>query len=245
VGAVEVISPDELKRKLQKSREENRPLRVKAGFDVSASDLHVGNAVVLHKMRQFQDLGHQVIFLIGDFTGQIGDPSGKSETRPMLSTEEVQANAERFREQYGKILDLDKTEVRHNSEWFSKMSVADFVGLATRYTVARLLERDDFSNRYKNNIPLSMGEMLYPIIQGYDSVALEADIELGGTDQKFNMLVGRHIQREYEQAPQVVIMTPLIEGLDGSQKMSKSLGNYIGIDEPPFGDLREDDVHFR
>ncbi len=232
-GTAEVIDIDELSRKLERSRKEGRPLRVKAGFDITASDLHVGNAIVLHKMRQFQDLGHQVVFLIGDFTGKIGDPSGKSEARPVLSQDQVEENIARFREQYGKILDIDKTEVRYNSEWFENMPVADFMALASKYTVARLLERDDFAKRYEQNLPLSMAEMLYPIIQGYDSVALQADVELGGTDQKFNMLVGRHLQRACGQESQVVMMTPLIEGLDGKEKMSKSLGNYIGINESP------------
>ena len=208
------------------------PLRVKAGFDPTAPDLHLGHTVLIQKLKNFQDLGHQVIFLIGDFTGLIGDPSGKSETRPPLTEEQVKANAATYERQIFKILDPDKTLIDFNSRWMKPMQAQDLIRLAARHTVARMLEREDFHKRYTSQTPISIHEFLYPLIQGYDSVALEADVELGGTDQTFNLLVGRDLQREYGQAPQVVITMPLLEGLDGVQKMSKSLGNYVGIDEP-------------
>lgn len=217
-----------------------RPLCVKAGFDPTAPDLHLGHVVLLEKMRQFQQLGHQVVFLIGDFTGRIGDPSGKNATRPPMTTEEIKANAVTYRKQVFKVLDPDKTVVRFNSEWFSGESSAMMIQLASQYTVARMLERDDFKKRFANQQSIAIHEFLYPLVQGYDSVALEADVELGGTDQKFNLLIGRELQRQYGQPQQIVITVPILEGLDGVQKMSKSLGNYIGIDEPPgeiFGKL--------
>jgi tyrosyl-tRNA synthetase len=219
---------------------EDRPLRVKAGFDPTAPDLHLGHTVLINKLRQFQDLGHEVIFLIGDFTGLIGDPSGKTSTRPPLSPAEVAENASTYQEQIFKILDPDRTRVDFNSRWMAAMDAAGLVRLAARHTVARMLERDDFSRRLKAGKPIAIHEFLYPLVQGYDSVALEADVELGGTDQKFNPLVGRHLQQAYGQPPQVVLTMPLLEGLDGSQKMSKSQGNYVGITEPPgetFGKL--------
>ncbi len=232
-GCQEIIREEELKDKLAKSLATNTPLRVKAGFDPTAPDLHLGHTVLIHKLKTFQDLGHQVIFLIGDFTGLIGDPSGKSETRPPLTEEEVKANAATYERQIFKVLDPEKTIVDFNSRWMKVMGAQDLIRLAARHTVARMLERDDFHKRYHSQTPISIHEFLYPLIQAYDSVALQADVELGGTDQKFNLLVGRDIQREYGQAPQVVITLPLLEGLDGVQKMSKSLGNYVGIDEPP------------
>lgn len=231
-GTVEILLEDELRQKLEKSQETGVPLKIKAGFDPTAPDLHLGHTVLLHKLRHFQQLGHQVCFLIGDFTGMIGDPTGKSETRKALTREDVLKNAESYKEQVFKILDPEKTRVVFNSEWLSKMSATDMVGLAAKYTVARMLERDDFGKRYANQLPISIHEFLYPLIQGYDSVALQADVELGGTDQKFNLLVGRELQREWGQRPQTVITMPLLEGLDGFNKMSKSLGNYIGVCEP-------------
>jgi tyrosyl-tRNA synthetase len=228
-GTNEILLEDELKQKLASGR----TLRIKAGFDPTAPDLHLGHSVLLTKMRQFQDLGHTVIFLIGDFTGRIGDPSGKNVTRKPLTEEEVKRNAETYKEQVFKILDPAKTEVRFNSEWFSELSAAKMIELAAHSTVARMLERDDFEKRYKANQAISLHEFLYPLVQGYDSVALEADIELGGTDQKFNLLMGREIQKHYAQETQVVMTMPLLEGLDGVQKMSKSLGNYVGVDETP------------
>ncbi|HSH47298.1 MAG TPA: tyrosine--tRNA ligase [Halomonas sp.] len=228
-GTHEILLEDELEKKLASGRK----LRIKAGFDPTAPDLHLGHSVLLTKMRQFQDLGHQVIFLIGDFTGRIGDPSGKSVTRKPLSEEEVKRNAETYKEQVFKILDPELTEVRFNADWFSTMSAADMIELAGKSTVARMLERDDFEKRYSENQPISIHEFLYPLVQGYDSVALKADVELGGTDQKFNLLMGREIQKHFGMEPQVVITMPLLEGLDGVQKMSKSLGNYVGVDEAP------------
>ncbi|WP_048308248.1 tyrosine--tRNA ligase [Halomonas sp. PR-M31] len=228
-GAHEILLEDELEKKLLSGRK----LRIKAGFDPTAPDLHLGHSVLLTKMRQFQDLGHEVVFLIGDFTGRIGDPSGKNVTRKPLTEEEVKANAETYREQVFKILDRDKTEVRFNAEWFTTLSAADMIELAGQSTVARMLERDDFEKRYRSGQSISIHEFLYPLVQGYDSVALKADVELGGTDQKFNLLMGREIQKHFGQEPQVVITMPLLEGLDGVQKMSKSLGNYVGLDEPP------------
>ena len=232
-GTAEIISEEELLRKLRRSQETGKPLKIKAGFDPTAPDLHVGSAVVLRKMKHFQDLGHEVIFLIGDFTGLIGDPSGKTKTRRQLSREEIDQNAKTYQEQIFKILDAEKTRVDFNSRWCDPMKFEDVLGLTSRYTVARLLERDDFANRMANNQPISVLELLYPLVQGYDSVALEADVELGGTDQKFNLLVGRTLQREYGQEPQVILTMPILEGIDGVQKMSKSLGNHIGINEPP------------
>ena len=232
-GADEVLKREELEARLSASMKAGgRPLRVKAGFDPTAPDLHLGHTVLLNKMRQFQDLGHQVIFLIGDFTGMIGDPSGKNVTRKPLTREDVLANARTYKEQVFKVLDRDRTEVRFNSEWFGRMSAADMIRLAGQHTVARMLERDDFAKRYAAQQSIAIHEFLYPLVQGYDSVALQADVELGGTDQKFNLLMGRGLQEHHGQAPQVVLTMPLLEGLDGVNKMSKSLGNYIGISEP-------------
>ena len=231
-GAAEVIVEEDLLKKLGKSVSTGKPLRIKAGFDPTAPDIHVGHTVLLNKMRQFQELGHEVIFLIGDFTGMIGDPTGKSETRKHLTKEEVAENAKTYQAQIFKILDPAKTRIAFNSEWMSKMSAADLIQLAAKHTVARMLEREDFRKRYQAELPISIHEFLYPLIQGYDSVMLKADVELGGTDQKFNLLVGRELQKEYGQEPQCIVMMPLLEGLDGVNKMSKSLGNYIGINEP-------------
>ncbi|HBG08163.1 MAG: tyrosine--tRNA ligase [Geobacteraceae bacterium GWC2_58_44] len=231
-GAVEILVEKELVEKLEKSVKTGVPLKIKAGFDPTAPDLHLGHTVLLHKLRQFQKLGHDVYFLIGDFTGMIGDPTGKSETRKVLTRDDVLKNAETYKEQVFKILDPKLTKVVFNSEWLGKLSASDMIGLASKYTVARMLEREDFSNRFSNQLPISIHEFMYPLVQGYDSVALKADVELGGTDQKFNLLVGRELQREWGQAPQTVITMPLLEGLDGVNKMSKSLGNYIGINEP-------------
>jgi tyrosyl-tRNA synthetase len=239
-GVAEIISEKELEEKLIQARKERRPLRVKAGFDPTAPDLHLGHTVLIQKLKHFQDLGHEVYFLIGDFTGMIGDPSGKSETRPALSREQVLANAETYKEQIFKILDPEKTKVVFNSEWMGRMSAMELIKLCAHYTVARMLEREDFQKRFSSGRPISIHEFIYPLIQGYDSVALKADVELGGTDQKFNLLVGRELQRDFGQTPQVIMMMPLLEGLDGVQKMSKSLGNYVGITEPPndmFGKL--------
>jgi tyrosyl-tRNA synthetase len=227
-GAEEIIKREELEARLQLGR----PLRIKAGFDPTAPDLHVGHTVLLNKMRQFQDLGHQVIFLIGDFTGMIGDPTGKNATRKPLTREDVEANARTYQDQVFKVLDRERTEVRFNSEWFGAMAAADMIRLAGQHTVARMLERDDFAKRYAAQQSISIHEFLYPLVQGYDSVALRADVELGGTDQKFNLLMGRGLQEHYGQPPQVVLTMPLLEGLDGVAKMSKSLGNYVGINEP-------------
>ena len=228
-GAVDILKRDELAARLALGR----PLRVKAGFDPTAPDLHIGHTVLLNKMRQFQDLGHTVIFLIGDFTGMIGDPTGKNVTRKPLTREDVAANARTYAEQVFKVLDRGKTELRFNSEWFDKMSAADMIRLAASHTVARMLERDDFAKRYASQQPIAIHEFLYPLVQGYDSVALNADVELGGTDQRFNLLMGRALQEQAGQPPQIVLTMPLLEGLDGVNKMSKSLGNYIGINEPP------------
>ena len=231
-GAVEVIREEELVEKLKRAHKTGKPLRVKAGFDPTAPDIHVGHTVLMRKMRHFQELGHVVIFLIGDFTGLIGDPSGRSVTRKQLTKDEVLENAETYKQQIFKILDPEKTVIDFNSRWMSQLGSEGFIRLAAQYTVARMLEREDFANRMKNQQPIAMHELLYPLVQGYDSVALEADVELGGTDQRFNLLVGRDLQREYGQESQVVLTMPLLEGLDGVQKMSKSLGNYIGINEP-------------
>ena len=228
-GAEEILLEEELLEKLKKGK----PLRVKAGFDPTAPDLHLGHTVLLNKLRQFQDLGHHVLFLIGDFTGMIGDPTGKSATRPPLSQDEVKKNAESYADQVFKILKRDQTEVVFNSKWLTDLGAAGMLKLAASHTVARMLERDDFSKRYKANQPIAIHEFLYPLLQGYDSVALKADVELGGTDQKFNLLMGRELQKQSGQSPQCVITMPLLEGLDGVQKMSKSLGNYIGINEAP------------
>jgi tyrosyl-tRNA synthetase len=227
-GADEIIKREDLEARLKTGR----PLRIKAGFDPTAPDLHIGHTVLLNKMRQFQDLGHQVIFLIGDFTGMIGDPTGKNVTRKPLTREDVLANAETYAEQVYKVLDRERTELRFNSEWFGKMSAADMIRLAAQHTVARMLERDDFAKRYAGQQPIAIHEFLYPLVQGYDSVALKCDVELGGTDQKFNLLMGRALQEHHGQPPQIVLTMPLLEGLDGVNKMSKSLGNYIGINEP-------------
>jgi tyrosyl-tRNA synthetase len=235
-GADELLIEAELLDKLKSGR----PLKVKAGFDPTAPDLHLGHTVLLHKLKQLQDLGHRVVFLVGDFTGMIGDPSGRNATRPPLTREEVAQNAKTYTDQVFKILDRGKTEVRFNSEWMAKLDAAGLVRLAAKHTVARMLERDDFAKRYKGQQPIAIHELLYPLVQGYDSVALDTDLELGGTDQKFNLLMGREVQKEHGQAPQCILTLPLLEGTDGVNKMSKSLGNYIGINEPPdeiFGKL--------
>jgi tyrosyl-tRNA synthetase len=245
-GTDEITKLDELEERLKL----DRPLRVKVGFDPTAPDLHLGHTVIINKMRQFQDLGHTVIFLIGDFTGLIGDPTGKNVTRKALTPEQVRENAETYASQVFKILDPDKTEIRFNSEWLMELGSVGMIQLAAKYTVARMLERDDFESRYKNNLPIAVHEFLYPLAQGYDSVMLECDVEMGGTDQKFNLHVGRHLQGHYGQPPQVIITLPLLEGLDGVQKMSKSLDNYVGITEDPgemFGKLMSisDDLMWR
>ncbi len=245
-GVDEILPLEELKKKLQK----NKPLRIKVGFDPSAPDLHLGHTVVINKMRQLQDLGHEIIFLIGDFTGMIGDPSGKNVTRKPLTKAEILENSKSYQEQVFKILDKDKTRIAFNSEWMGKMSSAEIISLASKQTVARMLERDDFSKRYKSEQAISIHEFLYPLVQGYDSIALQADMELGGTDQKFNLLMGRDLQKQAGKEPQVILTMPLLEGLDGVQKMSKSLDNYIGIDETPddmFGKLMSisDDLMWR
>jgi len=245
-GCEELILEEDLVRKLKSGRR----LRVKLGLDPTAPDLHIGHTVVINKLRHFQDLGHQVQFLIGDFTGMIGDPTGKNQTRPPLSREQILENAKSYRAQMSKILDPEKTQVLFNSEWSDKLGAEGMIRLAARYTLARLLERDDFSKRYKSGQPIAVHELLYPLMQGYDSVAMKADVELGGTDQKFNLLVGRELQRHFGQEPQVILTTPLLEGLDGKEKMSKSLGNYVGISEPPgeiFGKLMSvsDDLMWR
>lgn len=245
-GTEEILVESELQERLEKGQ----PMRIKAGFDPTAPDLHLGHTVLINKLRQFQDLGHEVIFLIGDFTGRIGDPTGKNSTRPPLTEEDVQKNAETYREQIFKILDEDRTTIVFNSEWLGELKPAEFVQLAARQTVARMLERDDFGKRYRSGQSISIHEFLYPLLQGYDSVALKSDVELGGTDQKFNLLVGRELQKQYGQQPQVVLTMPLLEGLDGVQKMSKSLGNYVGICDAPgemFGKLMSisDDLMWR
>jgi tyrosyl-tRNA synthetase len=233
-GTVDIIRESDLKKKLERSAASGKPLRVKLGLDPTAPDIHIGHTVVIRKLKAFQELGHTVIFLIGDFTGMIGDPSGKNVTRPPLSREEVNANAETYKRQMFKLLDPEKTELRFNGEWMDKFTAADFVKLCAKTTVKQILERDDFDKRLREEKPISLHELLYPLVQGYDSVALEADVELGGTDQKFNLLMGRNLQREVGQEPQVILTTPLLEGLDGVNKMSKSLNNYIGIDETAF-----------
>ncbi len=232
-GTVELIREEDLRKKLERSAKTGKPLRIKLGADPTAPDIHIGHTVVIRKLRAFQDLGHTVIFLIGDFTGLIGDPSGKNSTRPPLTREEINANAETYKTQIFKLLDPEKTEIRFNSEWCDSLGSVGFIKLASRITVKQILERDDFEKRLREEKPIALHELLYPLVQGYDSVALEADVELGGTDQKFNLLVGRNLQREYGQEPQVIMTTPLLEGLDGVNKMSKSLNNYIGINEHP------------
>src|SRR5437660_3717805 len=232
-GSSEIIRETELRAKLEKSRATGKPLRVKLGLDPTAPDLHLGHTVVLRKLKHFQDLGHTVIFLIGDFTGMIGDPTGRSVTRPPLTREEIDENAETYKAQVFKILNPQKTVIDFNSRWFSKFTAEDFIRLAAKYTVSQMLEREEFHKRFHEERPIAVHELLYPLAQGYDSVALESDVELGGTDQKFNLLVGRELQRAYGQESQVVLTTPILEGLDGVQKMSKSLGNAIGIHEPP------------
>src|SRR6266540_2415324 len=232
-GTTEIIREAELRAKLEKSAKRGKPLRVKLGADPTAPDIHLGHTVVIRKLRGFQELGHTAIFLIGDFTGLIGDPSGKSATRPQLTREEIEANAETYKRQIFKLLDPDKTEIRFNSEWMAKLGSDGFVRLASHVTVRQILERDDFAKRLSEEKPIAVHELLYPLTQAYDSVALGADVELGGTDQKFNLLLGRNLQREYVQEAQVAVIMPLLEGTDGVQKMSKSLGNYIGIDDPP------------
>jgi len=239
-GAAEIIREEDLRAKLEASRKAGKPLRVKLGVDPTAPDLHLGHTVVLRKLKHFQDLGHTAIFLVGDFTAMVGDPTGQSETRPPLTREQVEANAKTYLEQVYKILQREKTEVRYNSEWLGKLSGHDMIHLCARYRLARMLEREDFRSRLTNNLPISVHELLYPLLQAYDSVALEADVELGATEQKFNLLVGREIQREYGQASQVALTMPILVGLDGQRKMSKSLGNYVGISEAPsamFGKL--------
>ena len=233
-GVEEIIGIEDLKNKLLRFYQTGKPLVVKEGFDPSAPDIHLGHTVTLRKLRQFQDLGHQVVFLVGDFTGRIGDPTGKSETRRQLSEEEVKRNAETYAQQASKILDFEKIVIEFNSKWLSKLTLADLIEITSHITVARMLEREDFAKRLKAGKPVGLHEFLYPVMQGYDSVALQADVELGGRDQRFNLLVGRDLQREFGQEPQVVITMPLLEGTDGIEKMSKSLGNYIGINEPPF-----------
>jgi tyrosyl-tRNA synthetase len=235
-GTAEIISEAELRERLGRSQKTGKPMRVKLGVDPTAPDIHLGHTVVLRKLRHFQDLGHTVIFLIGDFTGMVGDPSGRSATRPQLTREEVLQNAETYKQQVYKILDPALTELRLNSEWLGRFAAHDLLQLCSQYTVARLIERDDFSKRLKDNQPVALHELFYPMLQAYDSVALEADVELGGTDQKFNLMVGRDIQRAYGQPPQVAVLSPILPGLDGVQRMSKSLGNYVGVTEPP-GDM--------
>ena len=232
-GAAEIIRVSDLRERLETSRLSGKPLRVKAGFDPTAPDLHLGHTVLMRKLKHFQDLGHQVIFLIGDFTSLIGDPSGRSATRKVLTREEIQENAKTYTDQVFRILDRAKTEIRFNSEWLGTLGFEGMIRLAQKFTVSQMLERDEFHTRFKNEQPIALHEILYPLAMAYDSVALEADVELGGTDQKFNLLTGRALQRDYGQQPQIVLMTPILEGLDGVQKMSKSLGNAIGINEPP------------
>lgn len=233
-GVVEIIPREELLRKLENSIKEKKPLRIKLGLDPTAPDIHLGHTVVLNKLRQFQDLGHEVHLIIGDFTGRIGDPSGKSETRKQLTEDEIMINARTYQEQIYKVLDREKTIMHFNSEWLGRLTFIDVLQLAGKYTVARMMERDDFEKRFKEGLPIGVHELMYPLMQGYDSVALEADVEMGGTDQKFNLLVGRHLLREYGLEPQVALMMPILEGTDGIQKMSKSLGNYIGVSEEPY-----------
>jgi len=232
-GTVEIIPEEELVRKLEKSIKESKPLRIKQGFDPTAPDVHLGHTVGLRKLRQFQEIGHQVVLIIGDYTGMVGDPSGRSETRPQLSYEEIRKNAKTYQEQFFKVVDKTKTEVHFNGEWFSKMSFQDIMHLASKFTLARILERDDFSKRYKEQIPISIHELFYPLMQGYDSVMIKADVEIGATEQKFNLLAARQIQEIYGQEPQAILTMPVLPGTDGVQRMAKSVGNYIGVSEPP------------
>ena len=232
-GTEELISEDELVSKLERAQKSGEPIRVKQGFDPTAPDIHLGHTVGIRKLREFQELGHTIVLIIGDYTGMVGDPSGKSETRPRLSYENVMENAKTYEEQFFKILDRSKTEVHYNGEWFAKMQFDEIMALAAKFTVARILERDDFTKRYKEGSPISLHEFFYPLMQGYDSVAIKSDVELGATEQKFNLLAARHVQREYNQEPQVVLTLPVLEGIDGTLRMSKSLGNYVGIDEAP------------
>jgi len=231
-GAVEIIPEEELIKKLERSIKENKPLRIKMGFDPTAPDIHLGHTVGIRKLKQFQELGHKVVLIIGDYTGMVGDPSGRSETRPQLSYDEVRKNAETYQIQFFKILDKKKTEVHFNGEWFSKMSFQEVMSLASKFTLARILERDDFAERYKEQSPISLHELFYPVMQGYDSVAIKADLEIGATEQKFNLLTARQIQEQSGQEPQIILTLPVLPGIDGAQRMSKSTGNYIGIDEP-------------
>ncbi|HMQ11272.1 MAG TPA: tyrosine--tRNA ligase [Oligoflexia bacterium] len=249
-GTVEILPKDGLEKKLNLAKKENRPLRVKAGFDPTAPDIHLGHTVLLQKMRQFQQLGHEVVFLIGDFTARIGDPTGRSKLRPALSEQDIQDNSKTYKEQVFKVLDADKTKIKFNSEWLDELSAAQLIEITTHYSVARMLERDDFAKRFKAEQSISIREFMYPLLQGYDSVALKADIELGGNDQKFNLLMGRELQKVYDQDPQVIMTVPLLEGTDGVQKMSKSYDNYIGVNENPkdmFGKLMSisDELMFR
>jgi len=232
-GTIDIVREEELLEKLQRSCRENRPLRVKLGLDPTAPDIHIGNAIPLQKLRKFQELGHQAVLIIGDYTALVGDPAGVNKTRPMLAREEVMANAKTYLQQVGKILDLSRTEIVYNSQWFEEMGFSEILRLTSKMTVARMLERDDFSQRYATGTPISLHEFLYPLMQGYDSVMVRSDVELGGTDQLFSLLVGRDLQRDFGQDPQVALTTPLLEGIDGNKKMSKSLGNYIGITEEP------------
>ena len=230
-GAIDLLPEDEFKDKIKRSIKENKPLRIKQGFDPTAPDIHLGHTVGIRKLKQFQDLGHTIILIVGDYTALVGDPSGRSDTRPMLSYDQIMKNAETYQKQFFKILDKSKCEIHFNGDWFKKMDFREFIGLTTKFTVARLLERDDFSNRFKNGIPISVHELFYPLMQAYDSVAIKADVELGATEQKFNLLAGRTIQEAFAMAPQCVLTLPILVGLDGERRMSKSLGNYIGIDE--------------
>jgi len=233
-GVIEILPREDMIKKLEKSIRDGQPLRIKLGLDPTAPDIHLGHTVVLNKLRQFQDLGHEVHLIIGDYTGRIGDPSGKSETRKQLTEEEIMANARTYQEQIYKVLDRDKTIMHFNSDWLQDLNLMDVLKLAAKYTVARMMERDDFEKRYKEGLPIGVHEFMYPLMQGYDSVALQADVELGGTDQKFNLLVGRHLLKEYGYEPQIALMMPILEGTDGVQKMSKSLGNYIGVNDEPY-----------
>ncbi|MDO9548927.1 MAG: tyrosine--tRNA ligase [Candidatus Marinimicrobia bacterium] len=232
-GTEELISEEELVSKLERAQKSGEPIRVKQGFDPTAPDIHLGHTVGIRKLCEFQELGHTIVLIIGDYTGMVGDPSGKSETRPRLTYDNVMENAKTYEEQFFKILDRSKTEIHYNGEWFAKMQFDEIMGLAAKFTVARILERDDFTKRYKEGSPISLHEFFYPLMQGYDSVAIKSDVELGATEQKFNLLAARHVQREYNQEPQVVLTLPVLEGIDGTQRMSKSLGNYVGIDEAP------------
>lgn len=232
-GTEELISEEEMVRKLENSIQTNRPLRIKQGFDPTAPDIHLGHTVGIRKLRQFQDLGHKIVLIIGDYTGMVGDPSGKNETRPRLDRKTLMKNAETYENQFFKILDKSKTEIHYNGEWFAEMKFDEIMNLAAKFTIARILERDDFTKRYKEGNPISLHEFYYPLMQGYDSVAIKADVELGATEQKFNLLTARDVQREYGQEPQVILTLPVLEGIDGGQRMSKSLGNYIGIDDEP------------